>query len=205
MSAGQTLYDLVVVGSSAGGIEALSLLVSTLPTDFPIPLVLAQHLGPDRPRPAQPSGRYSCASESTASAFQTCDGEYDMAVVREGIMASADTIRQARQRVGRWRDLLWESVLDEFAERDAHRGRSSPGGHTCSANARDLRRVDSRRRGGLAASGWSGAPRLGVGLSSCAQYLDGGHPVSNRDGRLIWRRGTLVVRYVRGDKPGMKG
>src|SRR5690242_13593728 len=36
--------DLVVVGSSAGGIEALSILVSGLPTDFPAPLVLAQHL-----------------------------------------------------------------------------------------------------------------------------------------------------------------
>jgi len=34
--------DLVVVGSSAGGIEALSILVSTLSTDFPAPIVLAQ-------------------------------------------------------------------------------------------------------------------------------------------------------------------
>ncbi|TMD36878.1 MAG: hypothetical protein E6J04_04225, partial [Chloroflexi bacterium] len=33
--------DLVVVGSSAGGIEALSILVSTLSTDFPAPIVLA--------------------------------------------------------------------------------------------------------------------------------------------------------------------
>ncbi len=41
--------DLVVVGSSAGGIEALSILVSTLPMDFPAPLVLAQHLDPNRP------------------------------------------------------------------------------------------------------------------------------------------------------------
>ena len=49
MSVDRKLYDLVVVGSSAGGIEALSLLVSTLPADFPAPLVLAQHLGPDRP------------------------------------------------------------------------------------------------------------------------------------------------------------
>jgi two-component system, chemotaxis family, CheB/CheR fusion protein len=37
---------LVVVGASAGGIEALSVLVSTLPTDFPAPLVVAQHLDP---------------------------------------------------------------------------------------------------------------------------------------------------------------
>ena len=40
--------DLVVVGSSAGGIEALSILVSSLPTDFPAPIVLAQHLDPKR-------------------------------------------------------------------------------------------------------------------------------------------------------------
>jgi two-component system, chemotaxis family, CheB/CheR fusion protein len=39
----------VVVGSSAGGIEALSVLVSSLPVDFPAPLVLAQHLAPNFP------------------------------------------------------------------------------------------------------------------------------------------------------------
>ncbi len=43
-----TLSDLVVVGSSAGGIEALSILVSSLPKDFPSPIVLAQHLDPTR-------------------------------------------------------------------------------------------------------------------------------------------------------------
>src|SRR5205807_9223689 len=35
--------DLVVIGSSAGGVEAVSILVGTLPLDFPAPLVLAQH------------------------------------------------------------------------------------------------------------------------------------------------------------------
>src|SRR5579871_1584190 len=40
--------NLVVIGSSAGGIEAISLLVSTLPTAFPAPIVLAQHLDPTR-------------------------------------------------------------------------------------------------------------------------------------------------------------
>lgn len=40
---------LVVVGASAGGVEALSTLVSGLPADFPAPLVLAQHLDPSRP------------------------------------------------------------------------------------------------------------------------------------------------------------
>ncbi|HEX3249453.1 MAG TPA: CheR family methyltransferase [Pyrinomonadaceae bacterium] len=41
--------DLVVVGSSAGGIGALSTLVSTLNKNFPAPIVLAQHLDPQRP------------------------------------------------------------------------------------------------------------------------------------------------------------
>ncbi len=41
--------DLVVVGSSAGGVEALSVLVSTLPANFPAPIVLAQHLDASRP------------------------------------------------------------------------------------------------------------------------------------------------------------
>ena len=40
--------NLVVIGSSAGGIEALSQLVSTLPEDFSAPIVAVQHLSPDR-------------------------------------------------------------------------------------------------------------------------------------------------------------
>ncbi|MFN8592592.1 MAG: CheR family methyltransferase [Thermomicrobiales bacterium] len=38
--------QLVVVGASAGGIEALLTLVESLPADFPAPIVLAQHLDP---------------------------------------------------------------------------------------------------------------------------------------------------------------
>ena len=41
--------DLVVVGASAGGIGALSIFVSTLASDFPAPVVVAQHLDPQRP------------------------------------------------------------------------------------------------------------------------------------------------------------
>ncbi len=41
--------QLVVVGSSAGGIEALSVLVGSLPADLPAAVVIAQHLDPDRP------------------------------------------------------------------------------------------------------------------------------------------------------------
>jgi two-component system CheB/CheR fusion protein len=48
MAEAQTIGQLVVVGSSAGGIEALSTLVGTLPADFPAPIVIAQHIDPAR-------------------------------------------------------------------------------------------------------------------------------------------------------------
>jgi two-component system, chemotaxis family, CheB/CheR fusion protein len=40
--------QLVVIGSSAGGIDALRVLLSTLPADFAAPVVIAQHLDPRR-------------------------------------------------------------------------------------------------------------------------------------------------------------
>lgn len=42
------VQQLVVVGSSAGGIEALSELVKALPEDLPAPVVIAQHIDPTR-------------------------------------------------------------------------------------------------------------------------------------------------------------
>src|ERR1044071_5093099 len=48
-NSGNKTNDLVVVGSSAGGVGALSTLVSTLHKNFPAPIVLAQHLDPQRP------------------------------------------------------------------------------------------------------------------------------------------------------------
>ena len=49
MSEVKASSHLVVVGASAGGIDALSTLVATLPGDFSAPLVIAQHLDPTRP------------------------------------------------------------------------------------------------------------------------------------------------------------
>lgn len=46
---GNDRHDLVIVGSSAGGVGALSTLVSTLNKNFPAPIVVARHLDPQRP------------------------------------------------------------------------------------------------------------------------------------------------------------
>jgi len=47
-SAERPFSHLVVIGASAGGIEALSRLVATLPRSFPAPVVVAQHISPHR-------------------------------------------------------------------------------------------------------------------------------------------------------------
>ncbi len=39
-------YDVVAIGSSAGGINALSKLLSALPGDLPVPVLVVQHLDP---------------------------------------------------------------------------------------------------------------------------------------------------------------
>jgi PAS domain S-box-containing protein len=48
MAEDNTFSHLVVIGASAGGIEALSRLVSTLPKDLSAPIVIAQQLDPER-------------------------------------------------------------------------------------------------------------------------------------------------------------
>ncbi|MBV9358947.1 MAG: PAS domain-containing protein [Chloroflexi bacterium] len=44
----EPVMQLVVLGASAGGVDALTALVSSLPVDFGAPIVVAQHLAPSR-------------------------------------------------------------------------------------------------------------------------------------------------------------
>jgi two-component system chemotaxis response regulator CheB len=39
-------YQAIVIGSSAGGIQALGAVLSPLPKDFPLPIIIVQHLHP---------------------------------------------------------------------------------------------------------------------------------------------------------------
>jgi two-component system, chemotaxis family, protein-glutamate methylesterase/glutaminase len=41
------VYEIVVVGTSWGGLSALSILLSTLPSTFALPIVVVQHRSPD--------------------------------------------------------------------------------------------------------------------------------------------------------------
>ena len=40
-------YKAVVIGTSAGGMEALGLILEKLPSNFPVPILIVQHLSPD--------------------------------------------------------------------------------------------------------------------------------------------------------------
>ena len=42
-------FDMVVVGASAGGLAALSILLGELPVGFPVPVAVVLHLSPDHP------------------------------------------------------------------------------------------------------------------------------------------------------------
>jgi two-component system, chemotaxis family, protein-glutamate methylesterase/glutaminase len=39
-------HDIIVVGTSAGGVEALQILVGGLPRDLPAPIFIVLHLSP---------------------------------------------------------------------------------------------------------------------------------------------------------------
>lgn len=41
------LFEAVIIGSSAGGIRALGRLLAPLPSDFPLPIIVVQHLHPN--------------------------------------------------------------------------------------------------------------------------------------------------------------
>lgn len=114
---------LVVVGSSAGGIEALATLLGGLDADFPAPIVLAQHLDPERP-----SMLADVLRRRTALAVQMVDTEDETALVDGHVYVVAPN-RQVLIRDGRVAvesdgtrprpsvDLLLKSAAESYGER----------------------------------------------------------------------------------------
>ncbi len=42
------MYKAIVIGTSIGGIKAMSVILSDLPADFPVPIIMVQHISDDR-------------------------------------------------------------------------------------------------------------------------------------------------------------
>src|SRR5690242_11704052 len=116
------LYSLVVVGSSAGGIEALSTLVATLPADFPAPIVIAQHLDPNRPSYlAEILGRRSTLPVRTAITSEHLEpGVIYVVPANRHVHISDSIIELQEENMGRVKpsvDLLLTSAAEVYGER----------------------------------------------------------------------------------------
>jgi two-component system CheB/CheR fusion protein len=113
---------LVVVGSSAGGIEALSTLVSTLPSEFAAPLVIAQHLDPRRTsRLGEILGRHSTLPVRTVAEVERLEpgvvyvvpADRDIEITDHEIrLSSSDSTRHPKPSI----DRLLSSAAEQFGE-----------------------------------------------------------------------------------------
>jgi two-component system, chemotaxis family, CheB/CheR fusion protein len=112
---------LVVVGSSAGGIEALSTLVSTLHAEFAAPLVIAQHLDPRRTsRLGEILARYSTLPVRTvadserleAGVVYVVPADRDIEITDHEIRLSSEGPRHPKPSI----DRLLTSAANQFGE-----------------------------------------------------------------------------------------
>lgn len=113
---------MVVVGASAGGIEALSTLVSSLPPDFPAPMVIAQHLDPSRESHLKDIlSRKSAISVRTVTAHEPLEpgvifvvpANHHVNITDSEITFQVDGVKQPKPSVG----LLLSSAAAAVGER----------------------------------------------------------------------------------------
>ncbi len=121
-SKGTSISHLIVIGSSAGGIDALSTLVTTLPADFPAPIVIAQHLDPNRPSYlAEILGRRSTLPVRTAITSEHLEpGVVYVVPANRHVQISDSIIELQDENSGRVKpsvDLLLTSAAEVYGER----------------------------------------------------------------------------------------
>ncbi len=122
MSEKNAFSSFVVVGLSAGGIEALSELVSTLPEDLSAPVVLAQHLDPERESNLREIlGRRSTLPVRTVSDHEPLEGgvvfvvpaNRHVNITHSAVDLMVDTHGRPKPSV----DLLMSSAAEVYGER----------------------------------------------------------------------------------------
>ena len=119
------LYGVVAIGGSAGGIQALITLLSALPAEFPLPILVVQHLPPN---PLLPSMLPDILGKRTALSVKWAqDGEamvpgtvYVAPPDRHLLVAPLRRLAlSSAARIGRWRpavDALFQSAAEVFGE-----------------------------------------------------------------------------------------
>ena len=116
------LSQLVVIGSSAGGIEALSVVLGSLPKDFPAPIVIAQHIDPNRPSHlAEIFGRHCALPVRTVIDHEALESGVVFVVPADRHVSITDhTLELNVDSTGRPKpsvDLLLSTAAAVFAER----------------------------------------------------------------------------------------
>lgn len=116
-------FDVVAIGASAGGIEALYAVVTALPASFPVPVLIVQHMDPrHKSLLAGLLGRRcrvrvkQAANEETIEDGTVYIAQPDMhLIVRSGRLVLTDTrqVHFSRPSI----DLLFQSVADSYGDR----------------------------------------------------------------------------------------
>jgi len=116
-------YDVVAIGASAGGVEALHVVVNSLPAGLPAAVLIVQHMDPrHKSMLARLLGRYSSLPVKQAtSGEEACPGTVYIAqpdahlIVRAGRLVLTDSphVHFSRPSI----DLLFESVADAYGDR----------------------------------------------------------------------------------------
>jgi two-component system chemotaxis response regulator CheB len=116
-------FGIVVVGTSTGGLKALQTLLSGLPSDFPLPIVIVQHRGKD-----SESGLCEFLGQSSSLPVSEPEDkeplvsghvylaarDYHLLIENGSFALSTDLpVGFARPSI----DVLFESAADEFHER----------------------------------------------------------------------------------------
>ena len=116
-------FDMVVVGSSWGGLRALSLILDGLPDDFPIPLAVAQHRGTEssevlvrllQKHTALEVVEASDKDPVASGHVYIAAPDYHLLAERGSFALSTEgEVRHSRPSI----DVLFESASDAYAER----------------------------------------------------------------------------------------
>ena len=117
-------YEIIVIGASAGGLEAISVVLAQLPADLALPVAIAQHRAPE------PDGDIAGIWQR-ATPLKVADAE-DKAAVEPGhvyiapadyhlLVESRDQLALSTDPPVLWArpsiDVLFESAADVFGER----------------------------------------------------------------------------------------
>ena len=116
-------YRAVVIGVSSGGVQALKRLLGALPADFPLPLLIVQHISPEAGDGMARLLDDCCALSVKEADEQECvragwaylaPPNYHLLVERDGLMelAADGYVSYARPSV----DVLFESAAAAFGD-----------------------------------------------------------------------------------------